>query len=185
MNQNIIVNKLAQKPMFFELDINEPPPILTLLINPSDFIQSFSKRVVQSRTRATSRDRGAYIYQFNFDELDTMTCSGTSAMFYGKKGLTNAVRSDTLGYKNLKSLVEVYRNNGRNYVNRIYKQAPTLETGGDGLIDSVGRVIIAYDDVVYRGSFDSFTVSDSNTTPYNLKFSFQFTVSERVDVRNT
>mgnify|MGYP000843954158 CR=1 FL=1 len=183
MNQ--IVNKLASKPMFFELDINEPPPILTLLINPADFTQNFQKRIVQSRTRPTSRNRGAYTYQFNFDELDTMTCSGTSAMFYGERGLTTALRTQTLGYKNLKSLVEIYRNNGRNYVTRVTQTGPTLVTGGDGLIDSVGRVIIAYDDNVYRGAFDSFSINETNAKPYNLAFSFQFTVSEKIDVRNS
>jgi len=180
----IIANKLARKPMFFELDINDPPPVLTLLINPAEFTRNFQKRVVQSRTRPTTRDRGAYNLQYYFDELDVMTCSGTSAMFMGENGLTSTFRTDTLAFQNLKSLIEIYRNNGRNYNSRPINGQPLVTTGGTGLIESVGRVIIAYDGIVYRGAFDSFTVDETDEKPYSLAFNFQFTVSDTIDIRS-
>ena len=178
---NTIVNNLAKKPMFFELDIDNPPPVFTLLINPQEMNMNFTKKVIQARTRPTTRNRGSYNLQYFFDELDVMSCSATSAMFYGENGLTTNFRTDTLGYKNFKSLVEIYRNNGHNYAPR---QKYPLVSGGDGLIESVGRVIIAYDDIVYRGSFDSFSVNDDDTKPFNLAFNFQYTISEKLDVRN-
>ena len=168
--------------MYFELDIDEPPPVLMLAINPNEFNKSFTKRVTQSRKRSTSRDDGAYLHNFAYDELDVMTCSGTSAMFYGTKGLTVAARKDSLGYRNFRSLIEVYRNNGRNYFTRPGNMSQV--NGGNSVIKSVGRVIIAYDDIIYRGSFDSFRFEETDQKPFNFTFNFQFTVSNTIDVRN-
>jgi hypothetical protein len=180
---NILGCKQPVKPMFFELDIDEPPPVLTLAINPQDFNKTMQKKVTQSRNRPATRDIGAYIYNVAFDELDTLSCNGTSAMFYGSNGLTTEGRRQTLGFKNLNSLVQIYRNNGRNYVTRPLNNQP-LVTGGSGLIKTVGRVIIAYDDIIYRGSFDSLSIQEVDAKPFNLSFSFQFTVTNQIDVRN-
>jgi len=180
---NILGCKTPVKPMYFELDITDPPPVLMLAINPNDFNKTFAKKVTSSRNRPSTRDAGAYIYNFDFDELDTMNCSGTSALFYSENGLTTAGRISSLGYRNFKSLIEVYRNNGRNYNLNVMQGAP-LVTGGTGLIKTVGRVIIAYDDFIYRGSFDSFSVSEVDQKPFNLSFNFQFVVSRTIDVRN-
>jgi len=183
---NILGSRTASKPMFFELDIDEPPPVLMLAINPDEFNKSFSKRITQSRKRSTSRNAGAYLHNFARDELDVMTCSGTSAMFYSANGLTVAARKDSLGYRNLKSLIEMYRNNGRNYITRPGNSAILSQVnGGDGVIKSVGRVIVAYDDVIYRGAFDTFRLEETDQKPFNFTFNFQFTISNTIDVRNT
>jgi len=180
---NILGCKLPVKPMFFELEIDEPPPVLALAINPREFSKTMAKRVTQSRHRAEIRDKGAYTNNFAFDELDVLSCSGTSAMFYGQNGLTVDDRRNSLGFRNLNSLVQIYRNNGRNYRKRPTNDAP-LVTGGSGLIETVGRVIIAFDDFIYRGSFDSFSLDETDDKPFNISFSFQFTVSNTIDVRN-
>jgi hypothetical protein len=174
---NFLGVKLAAKPMFFELDIDQPPPVLALAINPQEFNKTLSKKVTQSKNRRS------YVYNFAFDELDTMSCSGTAAMFYHQNGLTVESRRETLGFRNLRSLVQIYRNNGRNYVSRPKNDQP-LVTGTAGLIKSVGRVIISYDDMIYRGSFDSMNISETDDKPFNLTFSFQFTISNTVDTRN-
>jgi len=181
---NIIGSKLPAKPMFFELDIDTPPPILTLLINPHDFNKNFTKKISSDRSRATIRNIAAYTYNFDYDELDVMTCSGSSAIFYGIRGLTTSGRTiNTLAYKNVKSLVEVYRNNGRNYNTSVRRSAPMV-TGGSGLIKSVGRVIIAYDNIIYKGSFDTFVLTENDQKPFNIDFNYQFVISETIDVRN-
>ena len=180
---NVLGCRLPVKPMYFELEIDQPPPVLALAINPENFSKTFTKKVTQSRNRPTSRDEGAYMYNFAFDELDVFSCSGTSAMFYNENGITNLYRTDSIAYRNLISLKEIYRNNGRNYVTRPNNNTPL--TGGAGLIKSVGRVIIAYDDNIYRGCFDSFSIQEIDSKPFNLTFSFQFTVSNSIDVRNS
>ena len=180
MASNITGAKLAPKPMFFELDIIDPPPVLTLLINPTEFSMSFTKKVTPSRGRPSSRNRAAFNLQFAHDELDTMTCAGTSGLFYGDNGLTRDNARSTLAHRNFRSLVEIYKNNGVNYNKR---QKSRFVTGGDGLIESVGSVIIAYDEIIYRGSFDSFSITEQDMNPYNILFNFQFTVHERIDTR--
>jgi hypothetical protein len=180
---NILGVKLAAKPMFFELDIDQPPPVLMLAINPEDFNKSFTKKVTQARHRPTTRNTASYIYNFDYDELDVMNCSGTSAMFYSSNGLEMLSRKETLGYRNLRSLIEIYRNNGRNYYTRPTNTSPLL-TGGGGLIKSVGKVIIAYDDVLYGGSFDSMSITETDEKPFNMQFNFQFTIIDTVDARN-
>jgi len=181
---NIVGSNLPSKPMFFELAIDIPPPILTLAINPRDFNKTFTKKVTESRIRPRMRNIGSYMHNFDYDELDVMTCSGSSAMFYGPRGLTTSGRTiNTLAFKNLKSLVEIYRNNGRNYNTHVRRGAPMV-TGGSGLIKSVGRVIIAYDNIIYKGSFDSFSLSENDQKPFNIEFNYQFVISDTIDVRN-
>lgn len=180
---NVIGSKTPVKPMYFELDIDDPPPILMLAINPSEFTNNFTKKVSNSRSRPTTRDKAAYTSNFDYDELDVINCSGKTALFYSQNGLTSDKRSSSLAYRNFKSLVEIYRNNGRNY-NSTRFSSP-LVTGGSGLIKSVGRVIIAYDDVIYKGSFDSFAINEVDSKPFNFDFNFQFTVSKTLDVRNS
>lgn len=179
--EGILGVNLPAKPMYFELEIKEPPPILILAINPREMNLDFTKKVVQNRNRPSIRDKAAYILNYDFDELDVMSCSGTSAMFYGNYGLTAFQRTNALAYRNFRSLIEIYRNNGRNYHTRLNNNS--LLTGGSGLIKSVGRVIIAFDDNIYRGSFDSFSVEDNEMKPFNLSFNFSFTISNTVDVR--
>jgi len=178
---NILGCNVPIKPMYFELDIENPPPVLSLAINPQEFSMTFSKKVSQSRHRSNSKDE-SYLLNFANDEQDTMSCSCTSAMFYGKNGLTSYARRDSLGFRNFNSLIQIYRNNGRNFTKRPKNSSQTLV--GNGIIKSVGRVIIAYDDKIYKGSFDSFDVDESDTKPFNLSFNFQFTVSETIDTRN-
>jgi len=180
--QNIIGCKVPAKPMYFELDIENPPPVMSLLINPNEFNKVLSKLISQSRHRAMARDRQPYLFNTVYDELDTINCSGLSAMFYNTKGLTTETRRESIGFRNLNSLIEIYRNNGRNYVNK--PATSRLTKSNNGLIKSVGRVIIAYDDIIYKGSFDSLSVEETDQKPFNLSFNFQFTVSETIDVRN-
>lgn len=178
---NILGSTFAANPMYFELDIDDAPPVLLLAINPENFNKSFTKKVTQARNRPVTRNKASYVFNFDFDELDVMSCSGTSAMFYGQNGLTVDSRKETLGYRNLRSLVEIYRNNGRNYNKRTTNVSPLL-TGGNGLIKSVGRVIIAYDRVIYKGSFDSMSVEEVDEKPFNMQFNFQFTIAETIDI---
>jgi hypothetical protein len=180
---NILGCKVPAKPMYFELDIENPPPVLSLAINPNEFNKALAKLVSQSRHRSMARDRQPYLYNTVYDELDTISCSGLSAMFYSNKGLTTETRRDSIGFRNLNSLIEIYRNNGRNYVNKPTKNI-SLINNNNGLIKSVGRVIIAYDDIIYKGSFDSLSVDETDQKPFNLSFDFQFTISQTIDARN-
>lgn len=163
----------ASKPMVFELNINNPPPQLTLQINPESLDFKFSPRVSESRVRWTNQRDSGYILQTHHDELDILSVSGQSALFYTDKGLTSVERRRTIAWENIQKLVAIYRNNGMNFNSQMGK--------GMSVIESVGRVHIIYDEVLYSGSFDSFNLSEAAEKPFNLNFSFDFRVTKFFD----
>lgn len=173
---NITGVKAPLKPMVIELEINESPPPLVLLINPESLDLKFVPKVSEIRTRWIDRSESGYIFHTHHDELDVLTASGRSAMFYTSRGLTSAERERTLGWENIQQLVAVYRNNGMNFNKKPNRR-------GTGVIDSVGRVLIIYDGYLYRGSFESFTLGETADRPFNLTFTFDFKVTETFNVR--
>jgi hypothetical protein len=163
----------ASKPMVFELEIKNPPPQLTLLINPESLDFKFTPRVTESRVRWTNTRDSGYIFQTHHDELDILSVSGQSAMFYIDTGLTSAERKRSIAWENIQKLVAIYRNNGMNFNSQMGK--------GMSVIESVGRVHIVYDEVLYIGSFDSFTLNEAAEKPFNLNFTFDFRVTKFFD----
>ena len=168
--------KLAGKPMVFELDIVESPPSLILLINPINLDVKFTPKVVEERVRWMSRSKSPYVLQAHHDELDVLSMGGTSALFYTNQGLTSQDRQQSVGYENIERLVAIYRNNGMNF-----NRKPNSR--GMSVIDSVGRVVITYDEFIYRGSFDSFSLTETAEKPFNLEFSFDFRVTETYNIQ--
>lgn len=173
---NITGAKLASKPMVFELDINEPPQPIILLVNPETLDIKSTSKVTESRTRWTDRSDSAYVLQAHHDELDVLSASGKSAMFYSNKGITIDERTKSLGWENIQQLVAIYRNNGMNFSKKPGKQ-------GSSVIQSIGRVVIAYDGYIYRGAFESFSLTEVQEKPFNLDFSFDFKVSRTITAR--
>jgi hypothetical protein len=174
---NFTTSSPATKPMVFDLDIDKPPDTLILLINPSEFQLKFTPKVTEHRVRWTSQNIG-YIFQAHHDELDTMTASGISAMFIGNEGITRENRIQTLAYENIQHLIAFYRNNGMN-INR--KPGSKLNPC---MIDSVGRVVITYDNFVYRGQFLSLSITENDEKPFNVTFSFDYKISQTLNLGN-
>lgn len=171
---NIEGVKVPVKSMVFELDINNPPKPLVLLINPETFEIRYVPRVVEVRVRWTDRKKTPYVLQTHHNELDVISASGRSAMYYTSKGLTSQQRERTLGWENIQQLLAIYRNNGMNF-NRKPGQR------GTNLLESIGRVLMIYDKIIYRGSFDSFNLNEVDTSPFNLEFTFDFRVTKTDD----
>jgi hypothetical protein len=176
MNLKIRSQK-AKKPMVFELDIEflkTPPEPLILLINPSSLEIKFTSKITEQRIRWTGYST-AYVFHAHHDELDVLSASGKSAMFMSStKGLDRLGRTDTYTYKNVERLVAIYRNNGMN----LNKKPGSTSKCSPCAIDSVGRVIIYYNDFVYKGHFTSFSVSENDTNPFNVDFTFEFKVTK-------
>jgi len=168
--------KLAAKPMVFELDINVPPDPLILLVNPETLDNKSTSKVVENRVRWVDRRDSGYILQTHHDELDVLSLSGRSALFYTDEGITSQDRERTLGWENIQHLLAIYRNNGMNFNRR-------PNSRGTNLIQSVGRVVISYDGYIYRGSFENFALNEVQEKPFNLDFSFDFKVTRMISVR--
>jgi len=173
---NITGARAPLKPMVFELDIIEPPAALILLINPDNLTLKFTPKVTPERVRWTTRRSSSYILHAHHDELDTLNATGKSALFYNNDGLTSANRHETIGWENIQKLLSIYRNNGMNFNKKPMQK-------GSSVIDSVGRVLITYDDVLYKGHFDSFSLNESAEKPFYLDFSFDFKVTRMINVR--
>jgi len=166
--------KKPTKPMVFELDIEDSPPPLVLLINPESLDTKFAPKVSETRVRWYDRRESGYVFDVHHDELTVLSASGKSAMFYTNLGITSEDREQTVGWENIQHLVALYRNNGMNFNSK-----PNLKS----LINSVGRVVITYDAFIYRGSFDSFSLTETQEKPFNLEFSFEFKVTQTISTK--
>jgi hypothetical protein len=166
------------KPLVFDLDINNPPESLILLINPSNLDIKFQSKVTEQRIRWSGSNNSGYVFQAHHDELDTISAEGISAMFISDKGITRQERTLTLAYENFEHLLAMYKNNGINYNKKPGNSISPC------MIDSIGRVAMTYDGYIYRGSFLSFNSTETEEKPFNISFSFEFKVTQKIDIGN-
>lgn len=171
------VKAVNTKPMVFELKIENPPPVLTLMINPTSLEIKYTSKISEQRVR-WSGSNSAYIFHAHHDELDALTISGKSAMFMTDYGLSRKDRTDSRAYENIHKLVSIYRNNGKN-VNKKpdSTQKNAYGTVSPALINSIGRVAIHYNDFIYQGHFTSFSITENDASPFTVDFSFEFKVT--------
>ena len=93
-------------------------------------------------------------------------------------GLSRMTRNYSASYQNLLSLYLIYRNNGgiwtKDYTSQGVVQGDifTYRTN----LAVVGSVYIYYDNIMYVGSFDNFSISESDDSPFSLEYNFSFTV---------
>jgi len=151
-------------------------PSLVLLVNPSKFTRSYEQTVDTVKVR-----RGYAVHIWN-ERPPSISCSGATAAQYafrsdGEGGLTHFNRLHSASYKNLMSLVSMYRNNGH-----IFRGAPNQDPYNMGVPTISMSVFIYYDDKIYIGSFDDFSVTDDGEKPYNMSYSFKFTVRYEIDL---
>jgi len=154
-------------------------PALALLVNPSKFTRSYEQTVDTVKVR-----RGYAVHMWNERPL-SISCSGTTAAQYafradGEGGLTHFNRLHSASYKNLMSLVQVYRNNGH-----IYRGVTNNDKYNEHVPTISMSVFIYYDGKVYVGSFDDFSVTDDAEKPFNLSYSFKFTVRYEVEISSS
>jgi len=100
------------------------------------------------------------------EELDTITCSGTTGGFLDQDlGYTTIGRSNTLAYHKFEDILDIYRNNGNVY-------------------DDMGRIIkkgylnLFFDPTTYFGEFESFNYAEDASNPYRFTFDFVFKVDK-------
>jgi uncharacterized protein YggU (UPF0235/DUF167 family) len=144
------------------------------LINPQEFNRNYERAVDDG-----NKGRQKNIVHMWLERPMTLSASGQTAAQYvlnadNTGGLTHHKRIHSLSYLNLMSLVQIYKNNGV-----IYTNLPENE----GVAVLPMSIFIYYDNHLYIGSFDDFEVSDSGDKPFNLSYSFKFTV--RYDMETT
>ena len=156
-----------------QIQILQNTPPLVFLINPSSFVRRYS-----TSSDTSVKGRQGHIVHNWIERPISIEANGVTAGQYvvgsdGSGGLTNFNRIHSLSYANLLSLVLIYKNNGRIF------SGPEADPGIPILSFSL---YIYYDEHIYIGSFDSFSVDDSSDKPHNLSYEFKFNVRYDQDV---
>lgn len=160
-------------------------PPLRMVLNPESFKVS-SQKVISDGNWGRN-GAGAAIEHWG-DGQDTISASGRVAGFYAvdqgnvgtnalglSPGLTRMARAFSFSYQNFLSLYLIYRNNGGVWLED-FADAKNATTTKPNNLALVGSVYIYYDNTIYIGSFDSFEMSEEDTAPFTLSYSFNFTV---------
>ncbi len=151
---------------------NTPP--LRLLVNPQSFRVSAEKIISDGNW-----GRNGPIIEHWGEAQDKIEGSGKVAAFYSMDigdangpGLTRTARQFSQSYQNLLALWLIYKNNGG-----VWFPDPIVPTGSKAKnLAVVGSVYLYYDEILYVGSFDNFSLTESETAPFTLEYSFSFTV---------
>ena len=165
-----------------QLSLLRSVPQLILLVNPQEFKRSHENRTDFVKTRV-----GNIVHTW-LEQPIKISASGVSAAQYAiyadmTGGLTNYNRINSIGYRNLMSLVMLYKNNGSLYDSPTgLKTTDGTAAAGDGSILIPGSMFIYYDDHVYIGSFDNLSITDAADKPHNMAYSFSFTVRYDIHV---
>jgi hypothetical protein len=148
-------------------------PPLRLLVNPQSFKVSAEKIISDGNW-----GRNGYIVEHWGDAQDKIDGSGKVAAFYSMDaqnatgpGLTRTARQFSTSYQNLLALWLIYKNNGG-----VWLPDPIVRTGHAKNLAVVGSVYLYFDEILYVGSFDNFSLTESETAPFTLDYNFTFTV---------
>ena len=139
-----------------------------MLVNPDTINHSKTSSVSQAYTR------DGYVPQVWGQNLDTLSSTGSTAVFMSDDGLTVRDRKSTFAYLNFGALLTAYKNNG-------YR---LLDQTKIGELQKITRVIqmirgieIFYDGAIHMGHFNNFTMDDNAENPYRFTYNFEFIVS--------
>lgn len=152
---------------------NTPP--LQFLVNPSSFKVN-NEKVISSGS--WTRSGPADVVEHWGDGQDKIDGSGKVAAFMAidvtgqtaqGPGLTRTARHYSAAYQNFLSLYQLYRNNAGLYID------DSVDTNKMNL-SVLGSIYIYFDHTLYLGSFNDFTVTETDTGPYSLEYTFSFTV---------
>lgn len=150
-------------------------PALLMMINPSEFTRDYEYSADDS-----PKTRQGNIVHLWLERPLSISGNGVSAAQYvmdsgSNGGLSNFNRIQSIAYRNLLSLVMIYKNNGSIFTG-------TEVPGSVGVLMLGISLYIYYDDHMYIGSFDEFSVDDDADKPYNLSYSFKFNVRYDIEM---
>jgi hypothetical protein len=140
---------------------------ITLLINPSTVNHGKTSSVQASYTRS------GFVTQLWGPNQDLLTSTGTTAAFMVEgTGLTSVSRTRSFAYKNFLALLYAYRNNGYNLID-----PSALKPALTRVINMVSGIEISYDNQIFMGHFNNFTIDESADKPFLFNYNFEFVAS--------
>jgi hypothetical protein len=138
------------------------PHALVLHVNPSNFQEGFNQKVERIQTR------GGFVEQHWGHELTTLTASGSTGAFMNiYNGLSSVMRQRTIAWDRYRDLFDLFLNNGA--LHDPY-----------GNIVLHGNLMLMYDRGTYIGSFRTFEVEETDTSPFSFNLSWTFKVEETI-----
>ena len=148
------------------------PTQMVLLVNPSSWTRSVSKVQQNVWTR-----NGVKTERWG-EDLEQIQASGTIGGFYtNEHGLNRFYRWQTPNYTQFMKLVQFYKNNGCTY-GKTYSSSRDFVPSSRNRILDVGYIEIYYGGDAFRGNFESFEITEEESTPFSLKYDFTFNCSE-------
>jgi hypothetical protein len=138
----------------------------TLLINPETWNHG------KTQTTQMAYTRNGWSTQLWGPNQDTISSTGKTAAFMTPaEGMDNFTSQLSFGYLNFMALISSYKNNGYHFEDFIKVDELTR------VIKTVQGIQITYDNEVFMGHFNNFTIDEVEETPYLLNYNFEFIVS--------
>jgi hypothetical protein len=149
-------------------------PALMMLVNPTEFNRSYEHTTDPVKTRS------GYVVNMWLEKPLVISAKGVTAGQYvfqsdGGGGISSQNRIYSVSYQNLMSLVAMFKNNANIFTDG------TFGDGNTGIPLISMSLYIYYDNHIYIGSFDDFTITDDGNKPYNLSYDWKFTVRYDID----
>lgn len=150
---------------------NTPP--LRMLVNP----QSLSFRDSKITSDGNWGREGPIIEHWG-DDQTKLSASGKVAAFYSMDvanasgpGLTRNSRNFSQSWQNFQALYLLYRNNGG-----VYLPDAASSTERQKNLSLIGSMYIYYDNALHIGSFDNFNITETDSSPFTVEYSFDFSI---------
>ena len=157
-----------------QISLIQSIPALIMLVNPSEFTRNYEQTTDPVKTRS------GYAINMWLEKPVSISAKGVTAGQYafrsdGSGGLSSLNRIQSVSYQNLMSLVSIFKNNGNIFTDTSFGD------GNAGIPLISMSVYIYYDNHIYIGSFDDFSITDDGNKPFNLSYSWKFTVRYDID----
>ncbi len=136
------------------------PHALIMHVNPSSFAESFSKKLERIQTL------GGFVEQHWGDDLSEISGDQSTGAFINLyTGLSSMLRQRTIAWDRYQDLYDLYRNNGSVY-------------DPYGNIVLQGWILLIYDRGTFVGTFRSFSMEETDDSPFAFKLSWSFKVEK-------
>jgi len=167
--------KKNTKAIVFRIDgLREEPPSLTMLINPANLDLSYTSLVNETRTM------GGFVQEFWGEQLTSLSASGQTALFINNgEGITNENLRDTEAYSNFIRLMNIYKNNGKEYIDETSKLTLSTKANPNRIV-KFATIIMTYIGREYHGYFEGFTFKESAEKPFHFDYDFSFKITRIV-----
>lgn len=158
-------NSKGAMPVLFQViapDYNTPllPDYLYLHVNPQSMDFSYSQNINRVQTK------GGFVEQHFGKELTDISASGSTGAFISvERGITTYDRRDTIAYRKMEQLIDIYKSNGSVYDDK-------------GNVKFRGRIRLTFGGGIYDGYFTSLNITDSAEQPFSLNLDWSFKVEK-------